>query len=347
MGIRRVRLASVCPASPSVGYPEDSVPGVSPATNPGALVLPGERGAARRARGRRPVADNSSTVQLLAALRALFGTVLSTAGVPYGIKLGAIYVQWGTYGSDVSEGAGPTSPSPAFPTACQAVFMRRATPAATAPATRGWSSMAAARQASTPSASGVAAAPDRARCMGSTGWPSATEGDVDAIWERNAVGTRPPLPASPQAGFPSKSAPGGRRCRATTGYHMVTQEIRNAIIGAGLDPDASNLEQLSDALLAHFERAAGYGAGPERDDDHVAGPRERAHQPVAQPHRRRDDEHRRGAGTDRPHGEAARNAAVRPGHRQVHRRSPGRRDQSATSWYPRASSSRVRAAARK
>lgn len=114
------------PASPSVGYPKDSVPGVSPATNPGAhwfYQVSEELRGVLVAGGLSP--DNTSTVQLLAALRALFGTVLSTAGVPYGIKLGSIYVQWGTYGSDVSEGAGPTVAfATAFPTACQAVFMQ-------------------------------------------------------------------------------------------------------------------------------------------------------------------------------------------------------------------------------
>ena len=81
---------------------------------------------------------------------------------------------------------------------------------------------------------------------------------MDAIWERNAVGTPPTLPASPQTGFPSKSAPGGPTVPGDYWYHMMTQEIRNAIIGAGLDPDAGNLEQLSEALLAHYERAASY-----------------------------------------------------------------------------------------
>lgn len=99
----------------------------TPPTNPGAYWFHQIGEELRGVIAAGGVTPNAGTLtQLLAALRALFGTVLDTAGVPYGLKLGSIYVQWGTYSSDVTpEGAGPAITfATAFPTACQAVFLQ-------------------------------------------------------------------------------------------------------------------------------------------------------------------------------------------------------------------------------
>jgi len=114
------------PGSPSNGYATDGAPGVTPPTNPGAFwfhKIGEELRAVIAAGGVSP--SDASVVQLLAALRALFGTVLTSGSVPYGIKLGSIYVQWGSYTSDITpEGAGPSITfGTAFPTACQSVVI--------------------------------------------------------------------------------------------------------------------------------------------------------------------------------------------------------------------------------
>jgi hypothetical protein len=102
------------------------VPGVTPPTNPGAYwfhQIGEELRAVLSAGGVTPAAGTLN--QLLAAMRALFGTVLTSGSVPYGIKLGSVYVQWGAYTSDITpEGAGPSiSFDTAFPTACQSVIL--------------------------------------------------------------------------------------------------------------------------------------------------------------------------------------------------------------------------------
>jgi hypothetical protein len=118
--------APSAPGSPSAGFPTDGVPGVTPPTNPGAYwfhQIGEELRAVIAAGGVTPSAG--TLTQLLAALRALFGTVLTSGSVPYGVKLGAITVQWGTYSSDITpEGAGPSVTfGTAFATACQVVMI--------------------------------------------------------------------------------------------------------------------------------------------------------------------------------------------------------------------------------
>lgn len=81
------------PASPSVGYPKDSVPGVTPATNPGAhwfYQVSEELRAVQVAGGLTP--DNTSTTQLMEALNALFMHVVLDGGTPCGFKAGSLKV---------------------------------------------------------------------------------------------------------------------------------------------------------------------------------------------------------------------------------------------------------------
>ena len=113
------------PVTPSVGFPKDSVPGVSPATNPGAhwfYQLSEEMRAVLVAAGITP--DNTSTTQLLAALNAMFAHVVLDSGTPCGLKAGAVKLLFkrGAF-SDVPTGTPGASvaitwPDGGFATAC-------------------------------------------------------------------------------------------------------------------------------------------------------------------------------------------------------------------------------------
>lgn len=98
------------PGSPSTGYATSGNPGAGvPPTVPGPYwfhQIAEELRAVIVAGGLTPNA--ASLTQLLTALQALFSiTVLSTAGVPYGVKLGVVLVQWGHVGtSDVNVSLG-------------------------------------------------------------------------------------------------------------------------------------------------------------------------------------------------------------------------------------------------
>ena len=116
------------PTSPSTGYPSGGSPGVTPATNPGPYwfhQIGEELRAVVVAGGQTP--DQGNLTQLLTALQALFGTVLSNAGVPYGVRIYPFIIQLKqvTF-TDVPAGVpgytGSATWQTAFPTACLAVF---------------------------------------------------------------------------------------------------------------------------------------------------------------------------------------------------------------------------------
>lgn len=92
------------PGSPSAGYPTGGNPLVNePPTNPGPWwfhQMGEELRAVIVAAGLTP--DHSTLNQLLSAMQAMFGQVLSTSGTPDGFKIGSLVVQFGTYASDVS-----------------------------------------------------------------------------------------------------------------------------------------------------------------------------------------------------------------------------------------------------
>lgn len=78
---------------------------------------------------------------------------------------------------------------------------------------------------------------------------------MDSVFLSSVSGTPPAAPAVPLVGFP-------RAGNAMTGekatrpgpywYHMITQELRNLVVAAGLTPDAGSLNQVLLALQAMF-----------------------------------------------------------------------------------------------
>ena len=120
--------APTAPVSPSNGYATEGNPlTATPATNPGAFwfhKIAEELRAVIVAAGETP--SDSSLTQLLTALQTMFGTVLATTGVPYGIKWMGLEIQFGSVTfTDVPTGvpgiAGSVVFTSAFPTACQHV----------------------------------------------------------------------------------------------------------------------------------------------------------------------------------------------------------------------------------
>lgn len=113
------------PGSPSTGYPTGGNPLTNtPPTNPGPYwfhQLAEELRAVIVAGGLTP--SQGTLTQLLSALQALFGTLLTSSGVPYGIKLGSLIMQWKSGSADSSEASQTITFGTAFPTACVAVFV--------------------------------------------------------------------------------------------------------------------------------------------------------------------------------------------------------------------------------
>lgn len=78
---------------------------------------------------------------------------------------------------------------------------------------------------------------------------------MDSVFLSSVSGTPPAAPAVPLVGFP-------RAGNAMTGekatrpgpywYHMMTQEVRNVLLAAGLTPDAGDLTQLLQAMRLLF-----------------------------------------------------------------------------------------------
>lgn len=76
---------------------------------------------------------------------------------------------------------------------------------------------------------------------------------MDRAYEANAAGAPPAPPNPPTLGYPSETVP------ATTPgawwFHMVTEEIRAAVVAAGIAPDATKVNQLSLAIAAMISSA--------------------------------------------------------------------------------------------
>lgn len=96
--------APSAPSSPSTGYPTGGNPTTNqPPTNPGPYwfhAIGEELRAVIVAGGQTP--NQGTLTQLLTAMQAMFGQVLSSSGVPYGFKIGPLIVQFGTHTADVS-----------------------------------------------------------------------------------------------------------------------------------------------------------------------------------------------------------------------------------------------------
>lgn len=69
---------------------------------------------------------------------------------------------------------------------------------------------------------------------------------MDHVWESNASLAPPATPVSPASGYPTET--GTPTVPGQWWYHMLTEEIRNALILGGLTPSFSNLNQLGTAI---------------------------------------------------------------------------------------------------
>lgn len=112
------------PGTPSIGYPSGGVPGVSPKTVPGAYwyhQVAEELRAVIVAGGQVP--SQGTLNQLLTALQSLFAKPFTTAGVPFGFRVGPMIVFFGTDTTVTpNQGDGPTVTFPTVPGAGSAGF---------------------------------------------------------------------------------------------------------------------------------------------------------------------------------------------------------------------------------
>lgn len=75
---------------------------------------------------------------------------------------------------------------------------------------------------------------------------------MDRYWKTAPAGAPPTAPVTPSPGYPSPGNPGAGIPASRPGawwYHMVTEELRQAIVNAGLTPDYTNVGQLSQAIV--------------------------------------------------------------------------------------------------
>jgi hypothetical protein len=82
---------------------------------------------------------------------------------------------------------------------------------------------------------------------------------MKGAWALNASNTPPSMPGSLELGYPKDTGPA--TIPGAWWYHMVTQEMLNAITQAGLTPSASSLTQLRDAIAIIAKQAVSTGAG--------------------------------------------------------------------------------------
>lgn len=74
---------------------------------------------------------------------------------------------------------------------------------------------------------------------------------MDRAYESGSSESAPLAPETPSIGYPTAGNPGGGTSATKPGpwwYHMVTEEVRNVILAAGLTPDHEDLSQLSAAI---------------------------------------------------------------------------------------------------
>lgn len=78
---------------------------------------------------------------------------------------------------------------------------------------------------------------------------------MDRIYASGAAGTPPSVPASPSSGYPTAGNPGAGTPATKPGpywYHMITEELMQVIIAAGITPAPGTLTQLKQALDALY-----------------------------------------------------------------------------------------------
>jgi hypothetical protein len=86
---------------------------------------------------------------------------------------------------------------------------------------------------------------------------------MDHVYEAGALGSPPSSALNTSSGYPTPGNPGGGVPATKPGayaWYMLTEEIRNAIVGAGLTPDKTDVTQLLAAIQA---LAAAPGSGIE------------------------------------------------------------------------------------
>ncbi len=80
---------------------------------------------------------------------------------------------------------------------------------------------------------------------------------MDRIYLANAVQTAPAMPsAETSKGYPTDGSATSGQLATIPGshwFHAVTEEIRNAIVAAGIDPAGNEYDQLSRAIAARIE----------------------------------------------------------------------------------------------
>lgn len=81
---------------------------------------------------------------------------------------------------------------------------------------------------------------------------------MDRYWQSGAVQDAPAVPASNAGGYPANGNPAAGINGTVPGewwYHVISEEIRNAIIALGGTPDFTQVDQLGNASIASIAQA--------------------------------------------------------------------------------------------
>ena len=87
---------------------------------------------------------------------------------------------------------------------------------------------------------------------------------MDRSYQANTVGTAPSLAAGSETGFPTSGNKASGQLATIPGaywFHMMTEELRNALVAMGITPTASDLTQLAQALQKLLPIAGGTMTG--------------------------------------------------------------------------------------
>lgn len=86
---------------------------------------------------------------------------------------------------------------------------------------------------------------------------------MDRVFESGAIGSAPSAPASPSSGYPTAGNPSTATPATKPGpywFHQVTEELRAVIVGAGLTPSHTDLDQLKEAIDTLINAGKGLGS---------------------------------------------------------------------------------------
>jgi hypothetical protein len=92
---------------------------------------------------------------------------------------------------------------------------------------------------------------------------------MDSVYEKNYLQVEPTPPESSVVGYPTRGNPVAGVPATTPGewwYHMITSEIRNAIIALGQTPDATTVNQLAAGLQSFVQTATTESPGIVKPD---------------------------------------------------------------------------------